>query len=248
MSHRFVTVVFLAILLALPAAVMAGNTSPIAATMATSAVLAPDAIVAGLTLGEWHARYWQWEISLLNPDTDPWIDDTGARCAYGQNGPVFFLAYSPAGATVQRSCAVPAGVTIFIPMQNVECSSIEPPPYFGANEAELSKCAAEHIDIGLDQDLPMNALTVDGQSVDVSLYRAPSPLFTVNWAVDNEVEVPAGVSLSVGDGYAVMVGPLDEGDHVIEMAVPDGAGAVAHLTYQLAVTSGAPSPAATPEV
>jgi hypothetical protein len=238
--------VFLVLLVALGRVATGGfpTRAQDATPVTASDVLPPDAIVDGLNLGEWHARYWQFEIGLLTTEADPWLDTTGARCSYGQHGPVFFLGYAPGSATVERSCGVPTGVTLFVPLQNVECSTIEPPPYYGANDAELRTCAAEHIDVGLDQDFPMNRLTVDGQVVDLTPYRAPSPLFPVVWPQDNEAGVPAGVAQSVGDGYAVMVGPLAEGKHVIEMAVPNGA----HITYRLSASSGALTSAATPTV
>jgi hypothetical protein len=44
----------------------------------------------GLSYGEWSARWWQWILSIptqMNPN----LDSTGAHCAEGQSGHVWFL-------------------------------------------------------------------------------------------------------------------------------------------------------------
>src|SRR5687767_6584999 len=55
------------------------------------AVLSPDGEVGGLDLAEWSARSWQWFFSLPQ-DVNPYFDETGESCGYGQSGSVFFLA------------------------------------------------------------------------------------------------------------------------------------------------------------
>lgn len=227
------------VLLVTPLAVRAQGATPAASPAAAGAVLSPDAVVAGATLGEWHARWFQWSISLFVPGVDPNTDATGERCALGQHGPVFFLAQAGHVGPTNRTCTVPSGAVLFVPIFNVECSSAEDPPYHGETEAQLRQCAAAHIDIGLDQDLPTAGLAVDGQAVtDLSGYRAPTPLFTWNMPPKNSPGAPAGVASSVGDGYAALIGPLSDGAHVVEFSVPNGTGGVAHITYRLTVAAG----------
>jgi hypothetical protein len=53
-----------------------------------------------------------------NPIKDP----TGEKCAIGQSNtssPVFYLAYNNGGFS-QRTCKVPAGKALFIPVMMVE--------------------------------------------------------------------------------------------------------------------------------
>lgn len=216
-----------------PFAAQAQNATPVS----SNPVLAPDALVDGLTLAEWQGRYFQWVVSLFSSDMDPYLDTTGDRCANGQHGPVFFLAPGPAGS-IERSCNVPTGVTLFVPILSAECSSLEPPPYGGSTEEELRRCAASHIDTGLEIDLTLMSLSVDGQAVNLTGYRTSTPMVQVVWSPGNDAGVPAGVAQSVGDGYAVLVGPLSEGEHIIELGAPDGAGGVANITYTLTVSTG----------
>jgi hypothetical protein len=240
MQRRRLAVLVLAVLTLLPAF----GASPVRGQVATpvaGAVLPPDATVAGLGLGEWHARWWQWAASLWLAELDPYEDATGARCGYGQHGPVFFLTDAEAPKTVERSCTVPGGVVLFVPIMMRECDTVTPDPELpnpsSADEAALRACAQTHIDVGLDADLAMAALEVDGQPVDVAAYRAPTPLFQVVWPANNTAGVPAGAAWAVADGFVALIGPLPAGEHVIETAVPNGAGAVARVTYRVTVAS-----------
>jgi hypothetical protein len=206
-------------------------------------VLPPDANVAGLSLAEWTARYWQWFFSF--PEAiNPFFDETGERCGYGQSGPVFFLEGAPASA--ERTCTVPLGVTLFVPVTGVECSTVEPPPYFGRDEAELRACAVD----GMNQHLAsFTALevSVDGQAIgDLAPYRVSTPPFPLLLPPGNVLGTTTPVAHSVGDGFQVLLAPLTEGDHVI--TISEGPFTV---TYRLTVAAPqvvepAASPVASP--
>ena len=71
----------------------------------------------GLTYGEWSARWWQW-IESIPAATNPNFDTTGADCAQGQAGPVWFLA-GDFGGTVVRHCTIPVGVSVLFPVINI---------------------------------------------------------------------------------------------------------------------------------
>ena len=46
----------------------------------------------GLTYGEWSAKWWQWGLSIPTKDS-PIVDETGTKCAVGQNNSnVWFLS------------------------------------------------------------------------------------------------------------------------------------------------------------
>lgn len=218
----------------------AGRLSAVAqeATPAALTVLPPDASVAGQNLSQWHAQFWQWTFSLPS-SVDPLTDDNGERCGFGQHGPVFFLTIS--STDVERTCTVPDGATLFVPVMLVECSSIEKDPFYGGNEADLTTCANAHIDVGLSEDLAKVSLTIDGQAVgDLTPYRTATPLIQVGRPFNPETGEAGGVALSVGAGFAVMVGPLSDGEHTVEIVTRDGV----HITYHLTVSSGEATPTA----
>ena len=54
-------------------------------------VYPPGSNPLGVTYGEWTAKWWQWLLSIPGP-VNPNLDTTGANCAQGQSGPVWFLA------------------------------------------------------------------------------------------------------------------------------------------------------------
>lgn len=199
-------------------------------------VLPPEAEIEGLDLGAWSARSWQWFFSLPE-EVNPLFDKTGERCGYGQAGPVFFLA--GAEGNVERACAVPAGVHVFVPLLGSACSTVEPQPFFGEDEAELRQCAMGALNMAEGAfDMSAMSLAVDGQSVDdLSSYRATTPLYTIWLPEANLLGVDDRAADSVADGYQVMLAPMSEGEHVVEIVLP-GPEPVS-ITYRLTVVSGA---------
>jgi hypothetical protein len=214
-----------------------GFAAPLAAQEATPApaleIMPADGEYEGLTLGEWGARWWQWVMSFPL-DANPSFDGTGERCHFGQSGPVFFLASSP--NSVERSCTVPAGMAIFIPLAHSQCSTTDVPPYFGRDEAELAACAVRDGDASGAAGI---TLSIDGEMVpDLEPFRATTPPFSQVVGADNMYSLPAGVSLAVGDGYQVILMPPPPGEHEIVFSWPGAEGDVV-VTYHLTVAEPA---------
>jgi hypothetical protein len=207
-----------------------------ATPVSEGAVLAPEAEVAGLSLADWSARSWQWFFSVPH-DVNPFFDETGALCGYGQSGPVFFL--TGAEHSLERSCVVPLSVHLFVPLVGSACSTVEPPPFFGRDEADLARCATEAVNMAEGAfDMATMTMSVDGQAVDnLTDDRAVTPLYTLWLPEDNLLGSPKQVADGVADGYQVMLSPLSEGEHVIEIVLPGPE--LVTITYRLTVESGA---------
>jgi hypothetical protein len=182
----------------------AGNPNP--------RVLPPHASAYGKTLGEWSAAWWQWAISI--PVTAHPLFET-AGCDTAQSGKVWFLGGAFTGTATTRECSVPLGKAILFPVINVECSTVEPPPFFGANEEELRECADAFQDTAFDL-----SATVDGRDIqNLDAYRTQSPLFEFSAPADNVLFIPGPVSgESVSDGVWILLAPLSSGEHVIHFA------------------------------
>jgi hypothetical protein len=210
------------------------------ATLASSdAVLPAEADVAGLSLAEWSARSWQWSFSLP-ADANPFSDETGAQCGFGQSGPVFFLA--GAERSTERACVIPLGVHIFVPLAGSECSNVEAPPFFGRNEAELQQCATSAVEMAKSVlDMTAMRLTVDDQDItDFSTYRAVTPLMTLWLPESNVLGSASKVAESVADGYQVLLRPLSVGEHVVTIVIPGPQpGQTVTITYRLTVIDAA---------
>ena len=252
------------LLLALALSLAAGSFGRTAAQDATPAggeltdgvtVLPPDAAVAGVTRGEWYARWWQWAASFP-AEVNPGVGEGGTRCGYGQAGPVFFLPGVFTPEPLDVACLVPAGAAVFVPVGGAECSTVEPPPFFGRDEAELRACAEAHTD-----SYTAVAVSVDGREVpDLERYRAASPPFALILPEGNVFGAPPGVAAAAADGYHLLLAPLPEGEHEIRVSAEVDLGddtMVFEGTYRLlvagptvvepAATPGAGTPAATPE-
>ena len=176
----------------------------------------------GKTYGEWSAAHWQYIYSIPAP-TNPVNDPTGAKCGLQQSGPVFFLVgtftttTAPTGnviATADRTaCQVPAGVSLFFPILDAECSTAEGN---GTTGAQLRACATSFIDGATNLEADIDGVSVKGlQDVGTTIYRAQSPLFTFRLLGNNLLGLPPQFSPSVSDGVFLLLAPLGAGPHRI---------------------------------
>lgn len=183
-------------------------------------IFPPQSQPFGQSYASWSARWWQWVVSIPAA-TNPLLDSTGAHCAVGQHGRVWFLAGSGGGA-VTRQCTIPVGKGILIPVINAECSRAEGN---GSTFAQLSACVTPLID---GVDLRTLQASVDGAPVrNLTAFRFESALFTfvvpgggtdVLTVLDGNPSPPIipGPSPSVSDGYWIMLEPLEVGSHTIQ--------------------------------
>jgi hypothetical protein len=111
------------------------------------------------------------------------------------------------------TCVVPPGTKVFVTAYTSECSTIEPPPYFGQNEAELRACAR-----AADAGITLTELTVDG--VPVALAETETGLLTVTLPRSNIFGLPPDTTAeSVGHGWVAALRPLSRGAHLITLHV-----------------------------
>src|SRR5690242_12084267 len=92
-------------------------------------VLPPNSSPYGKSYAEWSAAYWQWLLSLP-VDGHPGADTPDFDVTEGQSGPVWFLT-GPFG-TVERNITIAAGTSLLVGLINVESSTLEEPPFYGA--------------------------------------------------------------------------------------------------------------------
>jgi hypothetical protein len=174
---------------------------------------------AGLTVGQWSARWWQWAAAF--PDViSPVSDPSGARCWLGRlGGPVFFLA-GTAGGSVERSCTVPTNKALLIPAVNAECSFV--PDDCGTGRDYQTLLHDVHNLFSGPQGV-VATVTVDGVTLDAKEAISPPPPFTIVWTPHNPFDIPPAIGPAVADGFWVLLAPLTPGTHTILIAgsVPD---------------------------
>jgi hypothetical protein len=172
---------------------------------APAATAAPDKKL-GTTLG----ALWQKVIetptpqNLFNPggSGDPCVDLGGV-----------VAPFAPALGSPTLTCTVKPGTKIFVAAWSSECSTLEAPPFFGHDEAELRACAR-----AVDAGIATTDVTLDGKPVPVS--EVESGLLRLDLPVDNIFGAPAGTGpLSVAHGWVALLHPLTPGTHTITLHI-----------------------------
>jgi hypothetical protein len=171
-------------------------------------VLLPQTNPQGRSYPQWAAAYWQWLFSLPvegHPGTDsPQFDVTE-----GQSGRVWFLT-GPFGS-VERNVTIPAGTSLFVALINVDSSTLEDPPFYGANAAD--QLAIANAFAAFFTDL---SFTLDGNAIgDIGNFRVTSPQFSFTAPTPWLFGATGGTGNAVGVGYFVMLAPLSAGTHTI---------------------------------
>lgn len=187
-------------------AMLSGAALPAAAVDAppvVASVIDADEIVLDRPQSEWSQAYLQW-VATFPRGSSPVSDTSGAQCAAKQSGEVWFLATSDGTAPVERSCAVPVGKTLFLPIANVlERSGNREPDCEG-----MARVASRNL-----QQVSGLSLTIDGRPVDElrDHRQASAGCFALGARLVPRVDAKTAVS----DGWYVMLRPLPVGAHTI---------------------------------
>ena len=185
--------------------------------------------------------WWKW--ALQTPaSVNPVTDMTGANCGQNQTNAYWFLAGTFGTSPVTRTCTVPFGRTLFLPLVN---------SFYGAflNDAPETRTEA-YVRAAAACTVPADiTLTVDGIRVFnpkqffTGNPDSRSPLFDIQlptdniYGVDDTVVPQLKLSPSAEQGYYYYVPALLPGRHVIRWVakgcVPN---AVQDITYNLNVS------------
>ena len=179
------------------AAAAAGAPTPVAP-------IAADEIVFDRSQVEWSEAYLQW-IATFSRDGSPIADTTGAQCAAKQDGDVWFLAMSDGTQPVERTCVVPTGKTLFVPI----ASTMERSGNREPDCDSMARIAADNI----AHRVSRLSMTIDGQAVDnLESHRlATRECFALGLR-----QIPRiAAKTAVADGYYVMLQPLPAGPHTV---------------------------------
>jgi hypothetical protein len=141
-----------------------------------TSLLAPIALAGALVSADASAgdvsqalqrEWWQWAMSIPSA-TNPVYDKTGNRCGLAQRGDFWFLAGST-GGKVSRSCTIPQGVKLLVPVVNNVC--------FPDATIDAATCISETDGFIASYGLGDVTLTVDGHDVAVEDVRDASEWF-----------------------------------------------------------------------
>jgi hypothetical protein len=163
-------------------------------------------------------QWWQWDGAFVVAKGHPALDPTGSLCGKKQNGAAWFLETGE--GHIERTCRVPAGRLIYMPVAMVICS-----PLIGNDfrPDELQACASGEFDTNV-LGVQFGA-TLDGRAVDdLRPYRTQTGVFTLKLPADNIYGVPGGRGPAAADSVALLLLPPRPGIHVlfVSASLPDG--------------------------
>jgi hypothetical protein len=174
----------------------------------TPKVMPLDSIAYGRSYSEWSAAYWQWLLSQP-VDGHPGTDTPDFDVTDGQSGRVWFLT-GPFGV-IERDVTIPAGTALFVSLVNVEASTLEEPPFYGATDEDQLAIANGFADYITDL-----SFTVDDKPVaNIDDFRVTSPQFSFTAPTPWLFGATGGTGTATGVGYFVMLAPLSIGTHTI---------------------------------
>ena len=166
----------------------------------------------GLPYAKHIENFSKWVLGIPGKD-NPINDPTGEKCAVGQsntNSSVFYLAFNNGGVS-ERTCEVPAGKGLLIPVMEAQFSQKDRPD---ATIEDL-KLAAK-----TDQD-SVNSMYLKIDDKEYNLeelrkYRTPTDDFDVDYADNGIYGIrEGGPTKAVADGYYIMTDPLPKGNHTV---------------------------------
>jgi hypothetical protein len=180
-----------------------------AQTGTNSTAFTLDSQPYGSSYAEWTASFWKWLLEQPS-NTNPVNDQTGKNCANNQSDPDVWFVAGTGGGSAERTCTIPSGKAILVPIINVVCSYATDPEL--KTESELRSCAKQ------DQDNVRSVeLILDGTKLeDLKDYRVQSPLFDVTLPDNNIFQGKPGPTKAVSDGYWVLLQPLSPGKHELK--------------------------------
>jgi hypothetical protein len=228
---------------AIIAGLLTGASAALPQTLGNPQVVPPDSVEFGNTYGEWSARWWQWILSVP-ADKNPNLDATGAHCAEAQTGQVWFLAGGfPGGppGPLTRSCTIPAGTDLLLPLNNTLFGELGTGPFSDCPQGPNVDCDPTALRESARKDIsarPAQKVTIDHVQVkNLDQYRVTSPVFTVFFPEDAVLGLgPTGAhGPVVSDGFFLLIEPLSQGSHTIQVSNAHPPSGPFDVTYLLTV-------------
>jgi len=170
-------------------------------------IFPPHSHPYGKSYAEWNAAFWQWSLALP-VEGHPFLDTPEFDFSAGQSGKVWFVG-APDGP-ITRQVTLPEGKALFLTIRDVETSTLEEPPFFGATEEEQRANSEWFADRIVDV-----FCIIDGVPVrNLQAYRFSSPQFEFTAPTPWIFGATGGTGTAVGDGYFLMI-ELPRGKHTI---------------------------------
>lgn len=205
-------------------------------------LFAKDASPYGRSIERWSELLWSY-IYEQPLDQNPLFDTTGANCAVGQEGPVWFLPSVPGsslGTDITRTCTIPRDWAVMLQLSSIlndyPCPdpSFEPAPGQTLYDFLITPIrplfdGEMGVEITFDGVPLVDPLSYRFTSDDVFSFKADPSLYAFDSCVTGKRQE------GVTDGFYLMFKPLSPGEHVIVVNAHDMHGVPVRLTERLTV-------------
>ena len=178
--------------------------------------------VAGFTAGQLLGEEWR-QLLELPPDENPLFGAGDNNCMSAGHDDKVLIVWTTGAPTPPTVCNVKPGTPVFFYALGGECSSVEPPPFFGATEEEQRECT-----LGFLGATPFDAIlvSIDGGppvNIGVDRFITVSGQGTADLPDPNVFGVPGNRQATfVASAYAALVRPLSPGAHTITVSIVGG--------------------------
>jgi len=142
------------------------------------------------------------------PESNSRFNVEDANYGLGQCSSIFFISLNFSPESVAINCVVPAGTAISVGAGGAECSSVEPPSFFGRNEEKFRARSITMNDTVTDTEASINGHDLPN----FFDHRTTSPLFTMDFPEDVILGGSRGLALAVADGYSFIIAPPPPGE------------------------------------
>lgn len=209
---------------------------------ANNHVYPPDSKPFGMTYGEWGGAWVQWALSIP-AEVTPFLDPDGTHCGTLQSGPVWFLAGTGGPLSrVTRTCSIPLGRAIFLPiagyLNDYPCPNPAFQPAPGQSiEAFLAEGAAPFTDQVHVIEAELDGVPI----VNLMAFRSRTPMVSFTAAANlrrDDVDpcITGSPQLGVADHYALMLKPLSAGNHTLHFKAGISSSVITtDVTYHLTI-------------
>ncbi len=192
--------------------------------------------------GELNASWWQWFFSVPASKNPGLAKNGSVDCNVGQSGNVWFLAGKfLSGGTFTRSCTIPVGKALFIPLINSWQDNVCVKPPHGVGQLRALAADSVYPPVELHANIDGSPLLSQRAISPVFSYTLPPPPDNVIYA-EFGVSIPGDcgttsstVDGAVADGFYIMLPPLTAGSHRINFGGIGPTGFTLNVTYNLTV-------------
>jgi hypothetical protein len=177
----------------------------------TESYFIADSKPYGISFGNWTVRWWRWVFDIPK-SRNPLVDESGNYANVNQRRDVWFLAGKPADPDPNvplRSCNIPFGSAVLIPVINCEANKLEFPEL---DENGLKENVITHMEL-----IRQKECFLDGKIIPVQRVRSDPEIFDIHIDSDNIFDIQnGGNTVASADGYWAFLKPLEKGEHTLD--------------------------------